>query len=82
MPDMASAEEVQSLVDYAVSEFGGLHVMYNNAGVSSVMTRLLDDDLKDFHRVMSTNLLGTMLTLLAKVPPAECDQGPRSPQAN
>jgi NAD(P)-dependent dehydrogenase (short-subunit alcohol dehydrogenase family) len=59
--DMGSAEEVQSLVDYAVSEFGGLHVMYNNAGVSSVMTRLLDDDLKDFHRVMSTNVLGTIL---------------------
>jgi NAD(P)-dependent dehydrogenase (short-subunit alcohol dehydrogenase family) len=59
--DMASDEEVQSLVDYAVREFGGLHVMYNNAGVSSVMTRLLDDDLKDFHRVMSTNVLGTIL---------------------
>lgn len=59
--DMASAEEVQSLVDYAICEFGGLHVMYNNAGVSSVITRLLDDDLKDFHRVMSINVLGTIL---------------------
>jgi NAD(P)-dependent dehydrogenase (short-subunit alcohol dehydrogenase family) len=59
--DMASVEEVQSLVDYAICEFGGLHVMYNNAGVSSVITRLLDDDLKDFHRVMSINVLGTIL---------------------
>jgi NAD(P)-dependent dehydrogenase (short-subunit alcohol dehydrogenase family) len=59
--DMSSPEEVQSLVDYAVAEFGGLHVMYNNAGMSSTMMRLLDDDFKDFHRVMSVNVLGTIL---------------------
>lgn len=59
--DMSSADEVQALVDYTVSEFGGLHIMYNNAGVSSAMKRLIDDDFSDFHRVMNINVLGTLM---------------------
>ena len=45
----------------AVETFGGLDVMVNNAGISSKMHRsFLDDDLADFHRVMSVNVLGVM----------------------
>jgi NAD(P)-dependent dehydrogenase (short-subunit alcohol dehydrogenase family) len=58
--DVSNPDEVQALVDYAVAEFGGLHVMFNNAGISSAMTRLLDDPLTDFHRVMGVNVLGVM----------------------
>ena len=35
--------------------------MVNNAGVSGASRRFLDDDLRDFERVMSVNLLGVML---------------------
>src|SRR5574341_894167 len=35
--DVADADEVQELVDFAVARFGGLHVMVNNAGISSAM---------------------------------------------
>lgn len=60
--DVSNADEVQALVDFAVAEFGGLHVMCNNAGISGVMVeRFLDDDLKDFQRVMGINLGGVML---------------------
>jgi NAD(P)-dependent dehydrogenase (short-subunit alcohol dehydrogenase family) len=60
--DVSNADDVQALVDFAVSEFGGLHIMCNNAGISGVMVdRLLDDDLKDFQHVMGINLLGVML---------------------
>jgi len=52
---------VQGLVDFAVERFGGLQVMFNNAGISSAMARLLDNDLSDFTRVMNVNLLGVML---------------------
>ena len=44
----------------AVEKFGGLHVMVNNAGISSPLRKLLDDDLADFHRVMGVNVLGVM----------------------
>lgn len=60
--DVASADEIQELVDFAVARFGGLHVMVNNAGIPSSMgVRFLDDELKDFHRVMDVNLFGVMV---------------------
>ncbi|MFZ0834465.1 MAG: SDR family oxidoreductase [Mycobacterium sp.] len=60
--DVADADQVSQLISVAVSEFGGLHVMVNNAGISSKMAKgLLRDDFADFHRVMSVNLLGIML---------------------
>jgi NAD(P)-dependent dehydrogenase (short-subunit alcohol dehydrogenase family) len=60
--DVAVPEQVTALVETAVSQFGGLDVMVNNAGVAG--TRhwdFLDDDLADFDRVMSVNLLGVMV---------------------
>ncbi|MGB8366657.1 MAG: SDR family NAD(P)-dependent oxidoreductase [Rhizomicrobium sp.] len=60
--DVAKADEVQELVDFAVAQFGGLHIMFNNAGVSGGhYPRFLDDELKDFQFVMGVNVLGVML---------------------
>lgn len=42
-------------------KFGGLQVMVNNAGISGTMHRsFLDEDLADFHRIMTVNMLGVM----------------------
>ncbi len=59
--DVADADDVQSLVDFAVGHFGGLHVMFNNAGIPSSFARLLDNDLTDYERVMGVNLFGVMV---------------------
>ena len=59
--DVADAKQVQELVDFTVECFGGLHVMFNNAGISSSMTRFLHDDLQDFKRVIDVNLFGVMV---------------------
>lgn len=60
--DVSQADQVQALVDFALHEFGGLHVMFNNAGVSqAVFPHFVDDDLADFEQVMKVNLLGVML---------------------
>jgi NAD(P)-dependent dehydrogenase (short-subunit alcohol dehydrogenase family) len=59
--DVSEPEHVRELVDFAVETFGGLHVMFNNAGISGTRYRnLLDDDFSDFHRVIGVNLLGVM----------------------
>ncbi len=58
---MADADEVEALVDFAVAEFGGLDIMFNNAGVSSSFRRLLRNDLSDFERVMAVNVFGVMV---------------------
>lgn len=60
--DVSRRDEVQALVDFAVSEFGGLHIMNNNAGISDPgVGRFLDDDFAAFRRVIDVNLLGVML---------------------
>jgi NAD(P)-dependent dehydrogenase (short-subunit alcohol dehydrogenase family) len=59
--DVADPEAVQELVDFAVDRFGGLHVMFNNAGIAGASRRFLKDDLRDLPRVMAVNLFGTMV---------------------
>src|SRR5262245_24313885 len=60
--DVASADEIQELVDFAVARFGGLHIMFNNAGISGSMSlRFLDDEMQDFQRVLAVNLFGVMV---------------------
>ena len=59
--DVADATQVKELVEFTVARFGGLHVMCNNAGVSGSLRRFLDDDLRDFRRVMSVDLFGVMI---------------------
>jgi NAD(P)-dependent dehydrogenase (short-subunit alcohol dehydrogenase family) len=64
--DTSARAEVEALVDFAVSHFGGLHVMFNNAGISGAMhDRFLDDDLADFQRVIGVNLFGMMVGMQA-----------------
>lgn len=59
--DVSDADQVQDLVDFTVERFGGLHAMFNNAGVSSAQRRFLQDDLRDFERVIAVNLFGVMV---------------------
>lgn len=60
--DVADAQQVQALVDFAIEHFGDLHIMFNNAGISgAVHNSFLEDDLADFHRVIDVNLYGVML---------------------
>jgi len=59
--DVSDPEQVGSLVAAAVEQFGGLHIMVNNAGISHTMhRRFFDDDLAEFQRVMAVNVLGVM----------------------
>lgn len=59
--DVTDLSEITALVGTAVGEFGGLHVMVNNAGISGTMhRRFLDDDLADFDAVLRINLRAVM----------------------
>jgi NAD(P)-dependent dehydrogenase (short-subunit alcohol dehydrogenase family) len=59
--DVSDADQVQTLVDLAVDRFGGLDIMFNNAGIGSALKRFLTDDLEDFSRIMSVNLFGVIV---------------------
>lgn len=59
--DVSVAEEVQAAVDLAVTQFGGLHVMVNNAGTAGDFTPFLADDFADFDHEMGVNLRGVLI---------------------
>src|SRR5580692_3910758 len=59
--DVSDAEQMQDLVDFAVDQFGGLDIMFNNAGIGSPLKRFLPDDLEDFTRIMNVNLFGVLI---------------------
>jgi NAD(P)-dependent dehydrogenase (short-subunit alcohol dehydrogenase family) len=57
--DVSDPEQVAALVTSAVDTFGGLDIMFNNAGISGTRwPSLIEDDFADFDRVLRTNLLG------------------------
>jgi NAD(P)-dependent dehydrogenase (short-subunit alcohol dehydrogenase family) len=57
--DVSDIDAVEALVAFAVERFGGLHCMFNNAGISGTRRdHLLDEDFSDFQRVMAVNVLG------------------------
>jgi NAD(P)-dependent dehydrogenase (short-subunit alcohol dehydrogenase family) len=58
--DVSDLDAVQAVVDFAVERFGGLHIMFNNAGIGSPLKGFLSDDLSDFDRIMSVNLFGVI----------------------
>jgi NAD(P)-dependent dehydrogenase (short-subunit alcohol dehydrogenase family) len=59
--DVAAPDQVRALVSTTVETFGGLHVMFNNAGTSGTFhPRFFDDDFADFQRIMLVNVLGVM----------------------
>ena len=58
--DVSDVDQVQALVDFTVERFGGLDIMFNNAGIGSPLGRFLWDDLTDFNRVMGVNLFGVI----------------------
>jgi NAD(P)-dependent dehydrogenase (short-subunit alcohol dehydrogenase family) len=58
--DVSDIDQVQALVDFAVERFGGLDIMFNNAGIGSPLKGFLSDDLSDFSRIMGVNVLGVI----------------------
>ena len=60
--DVTDADAVEALADATVAEFGGVHVVANNAGVGGSLG--VDPskpfDLKEFRWVMEVNLMGVV----------------------
>ena len=65
--DVSKADQVQAMVDRALKEYGGIHVLFNNAGILLFGT-VVDTELEDWRRVMDVNLTGTFLCSRAVIP--------------
>ncbi len=61
--DAGAEEDVARAVGLAVSEFGGLDVMFANAGISGGMANIFDTDVALITEVLRVNLIGPFLAI-------------------
>ena len=66
--DVTSEEDWAAVVERANSEFGGLHVLVNNAGIGGVSSLVEETSLADWERVMAINSTGVFLGTKAAIP--------------
>ncbi|KAH7300341.1 hypothetical protein KP509_24G057200 [Ceratopteris richardii] len=61
--DVTIEADVASVIDQAMSEFGALHILFNNAGVTDGGENgasFANLDMQSYERVMDTNVRGTL----------------------
>ena len=61
--DVSKEAEVEAFIQAAVSEFGGLDIVYANAGVSGGAPRYDDLTAQDWMNILSINLIGPFLAI-------------------
>lgn len=66
--DVSSPDDVQAMLQTAKTEFGGLHVLCNNAGTQGQMALTADYDLEQFERIMAINARGVFLDMKYGIP--------------
>ncbi|MCV7194934.1 SDR family oxidoreductase [Mycobacterium angelicum] len=66
--DVTDPEQWEAAVEAAVSRFGGLHVLVNNAGIINLGT-IEDYALSEWQRILDINLTGVFLGIRAAVKP-------------
>jgi NAD(P)-dependent dehydrogenase (short-subunit alcohol dehydrogenase family) len=66
--DVSAGEDVQRLVRVAVDRFGGLNVMYNNAGIGGGEQFIADTTEEMFDRIIATNLKAVWLGMKHALP--------------
>lgn len=65
--DVSDAEQVQHMVQSALEAYGGIDILFNNAGILLFGT-ILETDPKDWNRLLSINLNGVFLCSKAVIP--------------
>jgi NAD(P)-dependent dehydrogenase (short-subunit alcohol dehydrogenase family) len=58
--DVSKADSVQALANQAVQAFGGVHLVFNNAGVADTAGLIWERPLKDWEWVMGVNYYGVL----------------------
>ena len=66
--DVADAASVQAMVDHAVSAFGRLDVLHNNAYWAPIGLSVTDTDLDQWDRTLAVTLTGVFLGCRAAIP--------------
>jgi NAD(P)-dependent dehydrogenase (short-subunit alcohol dehydrogenase family) len=66
--DVSKEEEIKQLMNEAVTAFGGIDILFNNAGVGNENVRLADLTVDEWDRVVDINLKGVFLGMKFAIP--------------
>ncbi|WP_413309711.1 glucose 1-dehydrogenase [Bacillus sp. 1P10SD] len=66
--DVADSEQIKQLIQITSNTFGGLHIMFNNAGIGNSEVRSVDLAEEEWDRVVDINLKGVFLGIKYAVP--------------
>jgi len=66
--DVSKADQMESAIREGAEKFGGIDIVFANAGQNGTFTPLEHLDPEDWNSVMMTNLTGTFLTLKYTIP--------------
>jgi NAD(P)-dependent dehydrogenase (short-subunit alcohol dehydrogenase family) len=66
--DVTVSSQVKGLIDFTVTQFGSLNIMFNNAGIGNSEVRSIDLTEEEWDRVMDINLKGVYLGIKHSVP--------------
>ena len=66
--DVGNEQQISQAVARTVETFGGLHVVFANAGINGMQCPIEEMTLDEWHATMNTNLTGTFLTVKHSIP--------------
>lgn len=66
--DVSDANDVQRYVDEAVTRFGGVDALFNNAGIEGLIVPMEEYPVDAFEKVMSVNVTGVFLGIKHVIP--------------
>ncbi|MBZ0215657.1 MAG: SDR family oxidoreductase [Fimbriimonadaceae bacterium] len=66
--DVSQYEDVKSLIDFTIEEFGAIDVLVNNAGLIDPIARLTDSDPTKWAHIVDTNFKGVYYALHSSIP--------------
>lgn len=66
--DVLVAADIEALVDHAISEYGGLDLAFNNAGLEGDVRPLVEQTEANYDAVMDINVKGVWLSMKYEIP--------------
>ena len=66
--DAGSEAEVEALVETTVADFGGIDIVFANAGISGGMAGIFEQTSADWQEILQTNLIGPFLLIKYAAP--------------
>lgn len=66
--DVTDEKQVKAYVDACVDAFGGVDILFDNAGIEGAVTPLIEQKREDFQKVLDVNLLGAWMGIKHAAP--------------